>query len=372
MTSSSSPVAESERSAGVLDDADGLIVSSAPVSRGSVRGRGRTLTIRVVLPLVLITTVLLAITIGGTVTLPQTLTALASHLGLPVAPLPKLTDSIVWELRLPRVLLAALAGAGLACCGAVLQAITRNALAEPYLLGISSGASTGAVLVLVLGVGAGTVSLAGGALIGGLAAFALVFGLLGRQSASAGRIVLIGVVVGQLFTALTSLVLMAWGDADSTRGLTYWLLGSLAAARWSSVGLCAAVVVVVVAVLVSRSSALDAFAFGTDAASALGVDVGRTRIIVLVCAALATAAIVTSVGAIGFVGLIVPHAARFLVGSSHRLLLPVSALAGAVFLVAADAVGRLLFQPQQIPAGVITALLGVPVFLAIMRRRAVA
>jgi iron complex transport system permease protein len=355
----------------VLDDADGLIVPSAPVSRGSVRGRGRTLTIRVVLPLVLITTVLLAITIGGTVTLPQTLTALASHLGLPVAPLPKLTDSIVWELRLPRVLLAALAGAGLACCGAVLQAITRNALAEPYLLGISSGASTGAVLVLVLGVGAGTVSLAGGALVGGLAAFALVFGLLGRQSASAGRIVLIGVVVGQLFTALTSLVLMAWGDADSTRGLTYWLLGSLAAARWSSVGLCAAVVVVV-AVLVSRSSALDAFAFGTDAASALGVDVGRTRIIVLVCAALATAAIVASVGAIGFVGLIVPHAARFLVGSSHRLLLPVSALAGAVFLVAADAVGRLLFQPQQIPAGVVTALIGVPVFLAIMRRRAVA
>ncbi|MFZ4894178.1 FecCD family ABC transporter permease [Plantibacter sp. Mn2098] len=325
------------------------------------------------LPLALVALVLLvafaAVTIGGTVTPAQTLSSIAGHLGLPVAPLSRLTDSIVWELRLPRVLLAAIAGAGLACCGLVLQAVTRNALAEPYLLGISSGASTGAVVVLVLGLGGGAISLAGGALVGGLAAFALVFGLMGGRSAGAGRIVLVGVVVGQFCSAVTSLILMAWGDADSTRGLTYWLLGSLAAARWSSVLLCAVVVGIVIIVLQSRASSLDAFAFGRDAAASLGVDVGTTRIVVLVCAALATAAIVSSVGAIGFVGLIVPHAARLLVGGAHRVLVPTSALAGAVFLMLADAVGRLLFAPQQIPAGVITALLGVPVFIMILSRR---
>lgn len=159
---------------------------------------------------------------GGTITPDETLRSVGSHLGLPVEPLPRLADSVVWELRAPRVLLAAVAGAGLAACGCVLQAVTRNALAEPYLLGVSSGASTGAVLVLALGLGAGSIGLTGGALLGGLAAFALVVALLGRGPIGASRVVLTGVVVGQLFAALTSLVVTAWGDADSTRSLTYW------------------------------------------------------------------------------------------------------------------------------------------------------
>ena len=306
---------------------------------------------------------------GGTVTWAQTLRSVGAHLHLPVEPLPRLTDSIVWELRVPRVLLAAVAGAGLAACGCVLQAVTRNALAEPYLLGVSSGASTGAVLVLVLGVGSGTLSLSAGALVGGLVSFGIVFLLMGRGPVTSSRIVLTGVVVGQLFSALTSLVVTAFGDADSTRGLTYWLLGSLAAARWSSVLLCTVVVVVAAAAFQLVAPSLDALSFGQDTAVTLGIDVRALRVVVLVGAAAATAAIVAAVGAIGFVGLIVPHAARRLVGPGHRLLLPVSLLAGGAFLVLADLLGRVAFAPQQIPVGVVTALVGVPAFLIVLRRR---
>ena len=305
---------------------------------------------------------------GGSITWTETVRSIADHLGLPVTPLPRLADSVVWQLRLPRVLLAAAAGAGLAVCGCVLQAVTRNVLAEPYLLGISSGASTGAVLVIVLGLGAGSVTLAGGALVGGVVSFALVFALMGRDTADTSRVVLTGVVVGQLFAAVTSLVVTSWGDADATRGITYWLLGSLAAARWSSVVVCVVVVVVATGVFVLLAPALDAFAFGHDAAVSLGIDVRLLRVTVLVGAAATTAAIVAAVGAIGFVGLVVPHAARMTVGPGHRLLLPVSALAGAVFLVVADLVGRLALAPHQIPVGVVTALVGVPAFLVLLRR----
>ncbi|HEY0187580.1 MAG TPA: iron ABC transporter permease [Cellulomonas sp.] len=306
---------------------------------------------------------------GGELTWSDAARSLATHLGLPVSPLPTLTDSVIWQLRAPRVLLAAVAGAGLATCGAVLQAVTRNALAEPYLLGISSGASTGAVLVLVTGLGSGAVSLAGGALVGGVVAFALVLVLLGSNASSTGRLVLTGVVVGQLFSAITSLVLLGWGDADSARGLTYWLVGSLAAARWPAVLLCAAVTVVALVLLRVVASDLDAFAFGARTAESLGVPVAAVRTLALVAAAAVTAVVVASVGAIGFVGLIVPHAARALVGPLHRRLLPVCAVGGAVFLMVADLVGRTVLAPRQLPAGVVTALLGVPAFLVVLHRR---
>ncbi|WIB34825.1 iron ABC transporter permease [Curtobacterium sp. MCJR17_043] len=205
-------------------------------------------------------------------------------------------------------------------------------------------------------------------MVGGLVSFALVFALMGRDTASTSRVVLTGVVVGQLFSAVTSLVVTAWGDADATRGITYWLLGSLAAARWSSVVVCTVVVVLATVVFVAVAPALDAFVFGHDAAVALGIDVRVLRIVVLVGAAATTAAVVAAVGAIGFVGLVVPHAARMLVGPGHRLLLPVSALAGAVFLVVADLAGRLALAPHQIPVGVVTALIGVPTFLVVLRR----
>ncbi len=292
---------------------------------------------------------------------------LGSHVGAPVAPLPPLLDSLVWDLRLPRVLLAALVGAALAVCGAALQSVTRNALADPYLLGVSSGASAGAVAVVVLG--AGTIGVTGGAFAGALVSFALLMVLLRRTGLDSVRIVLTGVVVGQLFAALTALVLMAAGDADTTRAITYWLLGSLASARWDAVVVCAVVTVIGGVVVWLCASALDAFAFGADTAASLGVGVRATRTVLMVTTALLTSVAVAAVGAIGFVGLIVPHGVRFLVGPLHRALLPFAAVTGAVFLVWTDALARVAFAPREIPVGVVTALLGVPLFLLVLRRR---
>ncbi|MER6254404.1 iron ABC transporter permease [Streptomyces sp. NPDC001584] len=297
---------------------------------------------------------------------------LGARLGLATEPLPPLLDSLVWDLRLPRVLMAALVGASLAVCGTVLQAVTRNALADPYLLGVSSGASAGAVAVAVLplsGPAAGTLGITGGALVGALLSFGLLLALLHRTGLDSVRIVLTGVVVGQLFTALTSLVLMASADADTTRALTHWLLGSMAPARWDAVVVCALVTPLGLAAAWLCANALDGLAFGADTAASLGIGVRRTRMLLLVVTAVLTSVAVATVGAIGFVGLIVPHGVRLLAGPLHRVLLPHAALAGAVFLVWTDALARVAFAPREIPVGVITALLGVPLFLLVLRRR---
>ncbi|MBT2897211.1 iron chelate uptake ABC transporter family permease subunit [Streptomyces sp. McG3] len=290
------------------------------------------------------------------------------HLGAPWQALPPLRDSIVWDLRLPRVLLAALVGAGLALCGAVLQAITRNPLADPYLLGVSAGASTGAVLVLVLGVGA--LGLPVGAFAGAVAAFGCVLLLLGRSFGSTTKVVLCGVVVSQLFSALTSLVIVRSGDAERTRAVTFWLLGSLASANWVSVGICSLATMAGLLVFLLYAGPLDALAFGRETAASLGFSPRRAEGLLYATTALVTGALVAASGAIGFVGILIPHAVRMLTQAPHRLLLPSSALLGAVFLVWADTAARTAFGPQEMPVGVLTALIGVPAFAALLRRRA--
>ncbi|MFI5803023.1 FecCD family ABC transporter permease [Streptomyces sp. NPDC051561] len=339
-----------------------------PVRRRSARTVGLFLAVCAVL----LVSVVVSVRIGSTpVGYGDVVRSVASRLGIGVggAPVPRLLDSLVWELRVPRVLLAALVGAALSVCGAVLQAVTRNALADPYLLGVSSGASTGAVVVVVLGFGAQTLGVTGGAFVGALLSFGLLMLLLRRSGLDSVRIVLTGVVVAQLFTALTSLVLMASGDADVIRAITQWLLGSMASARWDAVLVCAVVAAVGFAAVWVNSAALDGFSFGADTAASLGVDVRGTRWVLLVVTSLMAAVAVAAVGAIGFVGLIVPHGVRFLVGPLHRVLLPFSAVAGAVFLVWTDALARVAFAPQEVPVGVFTALLGVPLFLLVLRRR---
>ncbi|MCR3752039.1 FecCD family ABC transporter permease [Lentzea californiensis] len=332
--------------------------------------RRRKNTLVVVLSLVvLVVSMVLAVRIGVGASWAEIGRAAGGRLGLPVLPLPRLLDSLIWDLRLPRVLLAALVGAALAVCGAVLQSVTRNSLADPYLLGVSSGASTGAVVVVVLGFAGSQLGVTGGALIGALVAFGLLMLLLRRTGLDSSRIVLTGVVVGQLFAALTSLILLSSGDADSIRAVTNWLLGSLASARWTSVAVCAAVLAAGLLVVWLCSAALDGFAFGTDTASSLGVDVRTTRAVLLVTTSVLTAVAVAAVGAVGFVGLIVPHGVRFLVGPLHRKLLPLSAVVGAVFLVWTDALTRVVFSPLEVPVGVFTALVGVPLFLLVLRKR---
>ncbi|MFJ4716312.1 FecCD family ABC transporter permease [Streptomyces sp. NPDC088785] len=298
--------------------------------------------------------------------------AVGARLGGGASDLSPIRDGIVWNLRLPRALLAAVCGAGLAVCGTVLQALLRNPLADPFVLGVSSGASTGAVLVVVLGVGGGALSVSGGAFIGAVVSFALVLLLSHSLGGATDRVVLSGVAAMQLFSALTSVVVLTAADAETTRGVLFWLLGSLGGVGWTEVWLCSAVLVAALAVCLGYGRTLDAFAFGPEAAAALGVRVARTRLILLCVTALLTAVLVSAAGAIGFVGLVLPHAARALVGPGHARLLPVTALAGAVFLVWVDAAARTVLAPQEVPVGVVTSLIGVPAFVLVLyRRRAV-
>lgn len=277
---------------------------------------------------------------------------------------------IIWSLRLPRALLAAVAGAGLALAGTVLQSLTRNPLADPWILGISSGAGVGAVLVLVLGLGGGLLSVSGGAFIGAAGAFALVLLLAGRSlNAESSLFILAGVAVTQLLSALTSLITLWQADANATRGVMFWLLGSFSDARWSQVGLCTLLLAAALAICWLKAGELDALAFGGLTAASLGVAVAPLKLLLYGITMALTAVIVAFSGAVGFIGLTVPHVARLLVGPRHRVLLPASALCGALFAVAADTLARTLFEPRELPVGVLTALLGVPVFLALLYRK---
>jgi iron complex transport system permease protein len=288
--------------------------------------------------------------------------------------LDRIDEGIVWNYRLTRAIVAACCGASLAVAGVILQALLRNALAEPYLLGISAGASTGAVLVTVAGLGAGAISLSAGALTGALSAFLLV-ALLARASGggigprAAGQIVLAGIAGSQLFNALTAFIITRSASAEQARGIMFWLLGNLSGARWDNVMATVPTAIAITLICFWQARSLDAFTFGTDSALSLGVPVRRVQALLILAAALATAVMVSIVGSIGFVGLVVPHAARFLVGVRHIRLVPASALMGALFLIAADVVSRIAVKGQVLPIGVVTALVGAPVFALILIRR---
>lgn len=314
----------------------------------------------------LLLSLVVAVTIGpADLGVAQVARVVGHHLGL-VGDVPPLHDAIVWNLRLPRVLTAAAVGAGLAVAGAVMQSLTRNPLADPYLLGLSSGASLGAVAVLVVGV---SLLLPVAAFTGALAALVATLALARTGgSVTPTRAVLAGLAVSQLAAAATSFVIFWTATGDSYREILSWLMGSLAGATWPSVGIAGGAVVLVGTVLVATATRLDAFAFGDTSAAALGIDVDRTRWTLMTLVALLTGAMVAVSGAIGFVGLVLPHAVSVVTGPAHRRLLPVAALTGAVFLVWADTLARTLFDPREIPVGIVTALVGVPVFALLLRR----
>ncbi|MFT4081405.1 MAG: iron chelate uptake ABC transporter family permease subunit [Nocardioides sp.] len=283
-------------------------------------------------------------------------------------------DQIVWQLRGPRVVGAAVVGAGLACCGAVLQTLTRNDLADPYLLGISSGAAVGAVTVIVLGVSfaglAGSAAVTAAGFVGAMAALVAVLVLaVGRRGAlSPTRTVLAGVAVAQIGAAYTSLITILRGDSDAARRVLNWTLGSVAGLRWNSTLFLGIVTILALVVFGSMATQLDAFAFGETSARSLGVAVERLRWTLMVGTALLTAALVAYVGAVGFVGLVVPHIVRAITGPGHRLLLPMSALVGAILLLWSDTLARTLVSGEEIPIGVITAVIGTPFFAWLLRR----
>ncbi|MCC9306135.1 iron ABC transporter permease [Kitasatospora sp. RB6PN24] len=289
------------------------------------------------------------------------------------APQPGTRDLIVWQLRAPRALLAAVVGAGLGLVGTAVQALVRNPLADPYLLGISSGASLGAVAMIVLGAGVGSAlgfGVSAAAFAGALASFALVWALARRGGGFAPmRLVLAGVGIGQFLSGFTSFLVLQVGDDQQTRGVLFWLMGSLGGATWSQLPIPVAAVALGLLVLQARARSLNALLMGDETAAGLGVDVARLRRELFAVTSLLTGVLVAVSGAIGFVGLLVPHVCRLLVGGDHRRLLPLSALAGAVLLVVVDTIARTALSTQEVPIGVVTALIGAPVLLYLLDRR---
>lgn len=281
--------------------------------------------------------------------------------------------AIVRQLRVPRAVVAGLVGAALAASGATFQALLRNPLAEPYILGVSGGAAVGAVGAIVLGWAAyagWAVPVA--AFVGATVAILLVL----RIAASVGRsldtrvLLLAGVVVGSFFNACILLALTLT-DAESFRSAIFWMMGSFAGASWTVAGVLSLYLLPAILLLIALARPLNLMAIGEETAGYLGASVERVKLVAYATASLLTAAAVAASGVIGFVGLIIPHVIRLLWGGDHRFLIPASALLGAAFLVTADAIARTAAAPTELPVGVVTAFVGVPFFVWLLRRRTV-
>ena len=284
----------------------------------------------------------------------------------------KAVETIVWELRLPRALLAVVVGAGLSIAGCAIQTLVRNPLADPYLLGVSSGASVGATAVITFGVlsGFGLWSTSVGALLGALgAALAVYLVAMAQGGLTPIRLVLSGVVLSSAFSAIASFLVFKGPDPRAAQSVLHWLLGSVSGAQWDRLPLATSVVLICLVLLLVSSSWLDALAWGPDAAAALGIPVGALRQGLFVLLAVLVGVLVAVSGGIGFVGLVIPHLCRMVVGSLHRRLLPLAAAIGGLFLLWVDVISRVVVAPAEMPLGVVTGLIGAPVFLIVMGRR---
>jgi iron complex transport system permease protein len=325
--------------------------------------------------MVVLTPAVLLLGIGiGAVGIPLNETAgiVAAHLAGRHSGAPPVDQQIIWEVRAPRVLLAFVVGASLAVAGAVLQAVVRNPLADPYVLGVSSGASAAAVAVLTLATsGAGWLArlgVSGAAFAGAMATIGVVV-LLGQAQVRAApqRLLLAGVAVSYLLQGVTS-YLQLRATPDQLAGVLFWLLGSVSAADWSQLRLPALILACCIMWLLVQGRRINALLLGDDAATALGIRLARFRLMLLLVAALLTAVVIAVAGGVGFVGLIAPHSVRLLSGSDHRRLLPATALLGGIFLTLADLAGRAIAAPLEMPLSIVTAVAGVPFFLVLLRR----
>ncbi len=280
--------------------------------------------------------------------------------------------AIVWNLRLPRVVLGLVVGAALATAGATYQGVFRNPLADPYLLGVAAGGGLGATLAFVSGWGDGVGVLDGvqiAAFFGALLSVAVTWavGSLGDSSRSSTSLILAGVAVASFFTAMQTFLQQR--DTDDIRVIYNWFLGGLTTSGWSEPLQVLPVAVVCLIVLILAGRTLDVLAVGDDEAAMLGMSVGRVRLVLVVVASLLTAAAVAVSGLIAFVGLIVPHTVRLVFGSSFRVIVPMSMFVGAAFLVLCDLLARTVLSPAEIPIGVVTAFFGAPFFIVILRTR---
>ncbi len=283
---------------------------------------------------------------------------------------------IVWNVRLPRVILGAVVGSLLSLAGVVMQATVQNPLADPYILGISSGASLGATFSILIGADAVFTGLLAGtgtafwAFLGSLGASALVFGIasLGGRLTSA-KLVLAGCVVGSLCSSFTNMMIYLANDAEGMKSVTYWLLGSMASARWDKLFLPGVCTLAGLLFFLTQLRPLNTLLLGEEAAITLGVDLNVKRRLYMTITSLMTAMAVCTCGIVGFVGLMIPHIVRGFLGSDHRRLLPVAAIMGGVFLIWADVAARILAKNAEIPIGVVTSAIGAPIFVYMMLRK---
>lgn len=282
-------------------------------------------------------------------------------------------ENIIWEIRLPRVILGGICGAGLALCGVLMQCVTKNPIAEPYILGISSGASCGAVAVIVLG-GISTLginSITAGAFVGSILSGILVFAIgtqMGKTS-STTRLVLSGMAISTIFSALTNLLIYSAKNANQAKNALFWTIGSLGGAKWDVLLIPFIALIIVVAISFVMSKSLDVLLLGDDSAIILGINVKLVKSMLIILATLLTSTLVAITGAIGFIGLVVPHVCRTIAGSDHKKLIVLSSLVGAIFLILSDVAARGLFPPIEIPIGIITSLVGGPFFLYLISKK---
>ena len=284
----------------------------------------------------------------------------------------KAQQIIIWDIRVPRVLLAAIVGAALAISGAAIQALVKNSIADPYILGVSSGASVGATSVILLGAFSilGTYALSVASFLGAVVAVTVVFFLArvgGRTSVM--RLLLAGIAVSMILSAMTNFILMMSKDQGGIQAVMHWMLGSLAGAKWSNILIPAVVLIVVFLLLMFSYRQLNALLLGEETATTMGVNVECFRVFIILIVSLLTGVVVAVSGSIGFVGLIVPHIVRMLVGSNYKIVLPFSAVVGAIFIIWADLGARVAIAPEEMPIGIITALCGGPFFIWMLRRQ---
>jgi iron complex transport system permease protein len=323
----------------------------------------------------LIVTVGAAVSVGSSAVGWTDVYQVVLHRTLSIGPDPDPTARrIVWQLRLPRAVLACIVGGGLSIIGVAMQTLVRNPLAEPYILGISSGASAGASL-FYLGflppLLSKTLSMPLAAFLGGLASITIVY-LVAQDGprVSVARLLLAGVAMSALMASITSFITYSSPEPDKLRAVLFWLLGSLNGARWGILPIPALTTALGLGTLLVLARPLDAMLVGEEPAQSLGMPVEAIKRGLIVLAALVTGTLVAVSGAIGFVGLIIPHAVRLVVGVPHRRLVPLSFAVGAIFLCWADLAARTVLPAQEVPVGVLTALCGVPFFLFLLRRRA--
>lgn len=276
-------------------------------------------------------------------------------------------EQIVWQIRMPRIILGFFAGSGLALCGCVMQALVQNPMADPYILGISAGATLGATSSLFLGLG--TISGIWAFLGAGTAYFLVLMLSSADGKTTSVKLILSGMIINALLTAFSNFIIAIKGDADGMMSIKFWTMGSLTRANWNNIGLIAVIVVSAILFFVFQSKTLDGLMLGEEIATTIGINTLRCTLIYLLVISLLTGILVSICGTIGFMGLIIPHVARALAGTGHKSLIPIAALTGGIFMLWVDAAARSLIPNTELPVGIFTAFIGAPFFVYVMVKK---